>query len=724
MASIFRLLVLILFIPVLCRAQPLTPTEKPVAHSNQTCINCHQVQAGLWQKSDHANAMATATKSSVLGDFSGVTATHYGQRARFFSDGNKLMAEVSYGDKSETLEVLYSFGYYPLQQYLVETGKGKLQVLPFAWDSRPTEEGGQSWYHNYSEEISPDDRLHWRQPLQNWNGMCADCHSDGLVRQYDVNQDSFRTQWDNINVGCISCHGQMPAHGKTSPDAIVAENISPNPMSLKNSGIWRRLPGQKIASWQGEKRDNSFMDSCFACHSLRTPLTDGFQPGKHFLDQFSPQLINAPMYHADGQIKEEVYVYGSFMQSKMARAGVNCLDCHDSHTMKLKAEGNGLCLQCHSPEHYNLQTHLQHQPNTPGGQCVDCHMPQTRYMGVDDRRDHSFSVPRPSHSANIGAPDACSGCHKDKDEDWATEAVVKLYGREMPLSASEERLHQLRAGLPLAANSHREIIDDTRLPLLSRASALELLPLTHESLPPEWLGGYLAHPEPLLRTAAANLGYLLSQQQRDKLLTPLLADKVKAVRIAAARSLGMDINTSGGAELSRVNQISSWRGEGRLNQALQLLANGRWQQAIPELRSSISTDPYFPPAYINLADIYRATRQDDKAAATFSGGLQHNPDSADLHYGYGLHLIRQKEYIKAETHLQQAYRLTPVNSQYLYVYLMALDHNGKVGDAVGYLQEYLDRYPASAALIQLGQSLARKSGNIKLYQKLRQQEQQ
>jgi hypothetical protein len=86
-------------------------------------------------------------------------------------------------------------------------------------------------------------------------------------------------------------------------------------------------------------------------------LTDGFKANKPFLDQFVPQLLSPPNYHVDGQIKEEVYVYGSFLQSKMFAAGVNCLDCHDKHTMKLKLEDNGLCLQCHSASEYNLKLH-------------------------------------------------------------------------------------------------------------------------------------------------------------------------------------------------------------------------------------------------------------------------------------------------------------------------------------------------------------------------------
>ncbi|GGI93123.1 hypothetical protein GCM10007978_33460 [Shewanella hanedai] len=704
----------------------LLAMEKAEPKSNANCIACHQQEAKHWQTSDHAKAMAVATPETVLGDFSGADARHHGQKVYFYRKADTFFADVSYdkndqypGNKSQTFEVKYSFGHYPLQQYLVDTDKGKLQVLPFAWDSRSKVEGGQRWYHNYqSEEISPNDRLHWRQPLQNWNGMCADCHSDGLERNYSLSKQSFNSKWDNINVGCLSCHGDMSAHSNAQSNIQPSANEQTgtstkltDPMSRNDKGMWQRLPGAKIASWQGQPRNNQFMETCYACHSLRSPLTDGISPNEKFMDQFSPQLINAPMYHVDGQIKEEVYVYGSFMQSKMHSAGVNCLDCHDSHTMKLKAEGNGLCLQCHSPEHFNTSSHLNHQAGTPGSKCVDCHMPQTRYMGVDDRRDHSFSIPRPALSQNLGTPNACNRCHEDETASWASSKVKQWFGGDMQLEPNRKALMNLRAGKPVTAAQHRNIIDDVTIEAISRASALQLLPVTHTQIPPDWFSTLAGSPEPLIRLAAAEQGYLLSQDDRKKGLTPLLNDPLRSVRVAAARTLRTDSKIKANQELTRANEVSAWRGEGRLNLGLQLLATGRWQEAEQQLSASIMTDPYFEPSYVNLADIYRATGQTAKAKGVFENGLQHNPQSADLNYGFGLHLIRGKDYLSAERYLAQAAQLAPPNTQYQYVYLVALDHNGRTTDALNYLKQYLTIYPASPQLVDIGIGYSRKTGN-------------
>ncbi|MBW8185990.1 tetratricopeptide repeat protein [Shewanella nanhaiensis] len=709
----------------------LSASEKAQPKSNTSCISCHQQEAGHWQQSDHAKAMAIATEANVLGDFSSVDIQHYGQRAHFYHKSGKYFADISYdktekqpGKAKQSFEVKYSFGHYPLQQYLVETGKGKLQVLPFAWDSRPKTEGGQRWYHNYQNEaIAPNDRLHWRQPLQNWNGMCADCHSDGLKRHFSLSEQSFDTQWDNINVGCLSCHGDMSAHSQAQ--TIKSNNpsqlsLNTNPMHRDDKGVWKRKVEEKVATWHGEPRDNRFMETCFACHSLRSPLTDGIEAQEPFLDQFSPRFINAPSYYPDGQIKEEVYVYGSFMQSKMQAAGVNCLDCHDSHTMKLKAEGNNLCLQCHSPAHFNTKEHLHHKAGTAGSLCVDCHMPQTRYMGVDDRRDHSFSIPRPTLSEQTGSPNACNRCHQDKDPNWAAAQLKDWFGGEKQLASNQLALISLRAGEAISPIAHRKIIDDASIAAIKRASAIELLPMTHETVNVNWYQSQLTSSEPLIRLAAAEQGYLLPDNIRAQALSPLLNDPLRSVRIAAARTLSADTKLKATQELTFSNEVSSWRGEGRLNLALQHLALGQWEKAETQLIASIATDPYFDPSYINLADIYRASGQTSKASNTFKEGLLHNPNSSGLHYGLGLHLIRAKDYLAAEKYLENAATLAPQNVQYQYVYLVALDHNGKTTDALDYLKRYLSNYSAHPQLIDTGISFARKQGHLSMLNYLQQ----
>ena len=717
----------LVFLPVQAVEIAIHEFQKNQPISNQQCISCHEKSQHDWNKSDHAKSMAIADKQSVLADFSNVDVEHYGQKAHFFIKDNRYQVSISYDDKSDTYPIKYTFGHFPLQQYLVETEPGKLQVLPFAWDSRTKTAGGQRWYHNYShEEIRPEDRLHWRQPLQNWNGMCADCHSDGLVREYNAEQNSFNSKFDNINVGCLSCHGDMSKHVSenvianthTTTKRMVDEGVT----SIKHpTGQWLRSIGEKTAHWQGDKRDNTFMDGCFACHALRAPLTDGIQPKVPFLDQFTPQFLAFPNYHADGQIKEEVYVYGSFLQSKMYAADVNCLDCHDKHTMKLKIEGNGLCLQCHGAEVYNVKEHHQHNESSSGAQCVNCHMPENRYMGVDDRRDHSFKIPRPDISQTFGTPNACIKCHNDKSNQWASNNLEKWHGKPASLNANKEYLLALNSGQALTLNQHLSIISDENIDVISRATAIQLLSYTTQSPNSEVISAgslapYLTHAEPLLRLSAVTVATQLPSTDKIKLISPLLNDRYKAIRVAAARSLvtsdivkeNQSLFDKAFKALMHADEVNSWRGEGVANQGVLAIEMNDLTQAEKSFKKAINIEPYFESGYINLADIYRAQQRPFQVASVLIKGIKNNPNSAALHYSYGLHFVRQKKIEKALVLFDKSMTLMPGNAQYAYTYILALDGAGQSNQALTELKTLIINYQDNAQLKELGLYLSQK----------------
>ncbi len=694
---------------------------------NQPCINCHKAEQQAWQLSDHAKAMAQVNENTVLGDFANVEVKHYGQKALFFIEDNTYKVTVTYDANVDTYDIKHTFGHYPLQQYLVETEPGRLQVLPFAWDSRTKKEGGQRWYHNYShEEIRPEDRLHWRQPLQNWNGMCADCHSDGLKRAYDVENNRFDTTWDGISVGCVSCHDDK---NKNHGNSAAQSNHSVKPTLAENhpTGQWLKAITDKTAKWHGEERDNSFMDNCYSCHSLRSPLTDGFKPNEKYLEQFSPQFLTPPMYYPDGQIKEEVYVFGSFLQSKMYEQGVNCLDCHDKHTMKIKIQGNGLCLQCHDAVNYNAKEHHQHQEESAGSQCVSCHMPETRYMGVDDRRDHSFKIPRPDLSIAFGSPNACIKCHDKEDNNWAQSKVEKWHGKAEPISKTLNNYYQLHSGQAIPMAEHFAIVNDEAIDVLTRATALSMLTFTTQSLTTEQLSSYLNHKEDLIRLAAASVAILLPIEQRVTALSPLLNDSLKAVRVAAARSVldaqltaqHFSVYKQAFDELKLANNLSSWRGEGRLNKGVNELRLGNYAQAEKSFLKAIEIEPYLEAGYINLADFYRSSQRPAQVVSVLTKGMSKLPKSGELKYSYGLYLVRQQQYVKATSFFEQASRLAPTNEQYLYAYLLSLDGEGKTAVAIQKLQAVIHRFSYSQALKQLGMQFAQKLGDRQAFERFR-----
>ena len=697
----------------------LTNSANIFANDNPSCISCHQQAQADWQQSHHAHSMAIADRDGVIGDFNQIKAQHFGQTASFYQKDNQYWVSLTQNNQRNDYLVKYSFGIYPLQQYLVSTKKDRLQVFPFAWDARPKDEGGQRWYANVlDEDIQPNDRLHWQQPLQNWNGMCADCHSDELVRQYNTDTGSFNTQFSQINVGCVSCHGNKnEQHSKQE----LTKKTPKKDTSATDISHWQFKNKAKTATWQGPPRNNDFMQTCFACHSLRSPLTDGFTAGKPFLDQFSPTLIDAPLYFADGQIKEEVFEYGSFSQSKMFQAGVNCLDCHDKHTLKVKTKTNGLCLQCHNQQQYQQKLHHQHQPDSAGAQCVNCHMPTQRYMGVDDRRDHKFSIPRPDLSSQYQQPNACIQCHHQQTNQWAEEKLQQWHGKPEPLALTTQYFMNMQSRVPLSLSQHLTVINDSSLSEIKRASAVLLLAQNTNQLTDAVIKPWVNSSLPLMRLATAKMGYLLSDSDKRKSYQGLLSDRYRAVRVAAAEQLvnltvdNSDLLKRAFIELTLSNQINSWRGEGNINASMLAVRQGNKEAAIKSLHMGIRVDPYFDASYVNLADIYRQLGEPDNETSSLDAGLTANPGSAILHFSKGMSLVRKGDKNSALTSFKRAMELVPLETQYAYLYFIALDSLGNTKQALLELKSVIKRYPNAQPLINLGLSFSQSTNDIDAY---------
>lgn len=687
-----------------------------LASESNNCVSCHESEVAGWAMSDHGKAMLLPSADTVVGDFNQASASHFSQQATFFKTGDKFRISFTEGDKTTEYDVSYTFGHYPLQQYLIATEDGKYQVFPFAWDSRPATEGGQRWFPNYpDEDIASNDRLHWLQPMQNWNGMCADCHSSGLKRQFDIDTETFNTTYDDINVSCASCHGDMNEHAENPSSKPQGGQLALSSKEQKALGQWLLSPGEKIAHWEGEPRNNQFMDTCYGCHSLRSPLTDGIAPSQPYLDQFTPSLLTPPLYHANGHIKEEVYVYGSFQQSKMFEAGVNCIDCHNPHTMKVKVEGNGLCLQCHSAEAYQQETHTHHPLDSAGSECVSCHMPQTTYMTVDARRDHSFSIPNPAVSATTGAPNACLNCHAEQSNDWSQNHITTWFKNSTQFTTAEAQYVAVMHGRITDKNAILNLASDESLPVIKRATLLAMLPRYAETLSNRDLAEFIYDDAPLLRLAAAQAAVLLPDAEKRKSLVRLLSDPYRAVRVAAVNQLiGSGLKSTAYhqalKELFAANDINSWRGEGNLNQSLAAFAEGDIANAEQRLKKGISVDPYFEANYVNLAELYRARGETKKEHSLLISAIAAIPTSDILHYTMGMHLVRKQDKVNAVTYFKQAARLGPDNPRNWYIYALGLDSIGKTKEAIAILKRAVAKQ-VDPSLVQLGMSLAQNNSD-------------
>lgn len=678
------------------------------------CVECHQIQYELWKGSHHFHAMEIATADSVLGDFDHASFTHFGVTSIFLKKNNAfyVRTDSSAGDLQE-YRIAYTFGYYPLQQYLIEFPNGRLQTLSVSWDSRPVDQGGQRWFHMYpDEEIPHGDLLHWTGAFQNWNSRCANCHSTDLKKNYSPASDTFKTSWKEITVGCEACHGPGQDHLEWSKDQTKYKNFGLDVL-LKDAGTWGPGEGPTFVRID-EKRPNTEIETCAYCHSRRQVLDE--QPlGKHVGDFALISLLAQGLYYPDGQIQDEVYVYGSFLQSKMHGSGVVCSNCHEPHNLQLRYPGNTLCLQCHSGEVFDNQAHHHHPAiSNPtansGSNCVDCHMPETTYMVVDPRRDHRFGSPNPWLSEEIGIPNACNQCHKDRSNQWSID-LMQNWGMDSGSKATVGRtLQRARSNNRQAAVELRRMARSDDLSVLTKATALMELSRFPGQANFEFLTRALTSEHALIRGAAVRGLQWLPVEDRFNVVSHLITDQIRSVRFEVASFLAgirlVLLNSSDKeklqvlfSEYEAIQALSADMPSAQMNLGLYFSARGDVKKAIKAYRHALLLSPAYVPALMNLADLYRSLGQNQESERLLSQALGIAPEDAGVQHATGLMLVRQKELAKAIAHLAKAVDLAPDNTRFAYVYAVALQSHGEIDRAIDMLEKSLVKHPGDSQLL-------------------------
>jgi tetratricopeptide (TPR) repeat protein len=741
------LLLLILFIgaiPVALlwavkRSTP-TPAQPQLATStveqaefvdNDACAECHADYVAAWAGSHHAQAMQPANAQTVLGDFDDASFTAFGVTSRFFKEGDAFVVNTQGSDgKYADFTVKYTFGVKPLQQYLLAFPNGRLQAFAVAWD---TEKG--RWFHLYpDEEIKPNDPLHWTHRHFTWNSACAECHSTDLKLNYDLDTDTYATSWAEINVSCQACHGPGANHVAW---AKAEERVEEDPQLVVDYGA---MDSQEQ------------VETCARCHSRRYPISQDDQPGRPFLDDFMPELLREGLYHADGQILEEAFEYGSFLQSKMYQRGVGCTHCHNPHTLELHQPGNALCTACHQPnlptekfptlqaKVYDAPAHHFHPVGSAGAQCVNCHMPAQTYMVIDPRRDHSLRIPRPDLSITLGTPNACTQCHTDQPPAWAMAAMNKWYGDTWERPHYGEVLAAGRDGVPDGAMALRELVNDQEQPTIVRATALDLL-RNYGDLGLETFKTAITADASLLRAVAVQGLASLPDQEKLNLLAPRLNDPILAVRIEAAKELALVPQATlaqvgerqrtafdaalaeyVAAQLAQAGQPEGHANLGRLYTVL-----GDLEKAEAAYQTAIARDRFFFQAHNNLANLYYQQGRQDKAEQILHQGLASSPEAGVLyytlglllaeqerfdeavqnfdraaslmqdvprvHYNYGLLLQKVRRFTDALAALQRAYQLAPYDPEILYALITFHMQAGEWKQALPYAKKLATHYP-------------------------------
>ncbi len=628
--------------------------------------------------------MQPATSKSVLGNFADAVFSYNGIETLFRTiDGRYIVRTKAEEGADAEFAIAYTFGVDPLQQYLIELNDGRYQAFDVAWDVMR-----QRWFH--LSPISGDqsatsgvetisEGVHWAGRGFNWNRQCADCHSTNV--RVGLTDAGYETQFDAHNVACEACHGA----------------------GLKHRNDTSR-PYRDVA--------------CTPCHSRRSQIAEGFQPSEQLLDYYVPASTVPPLYFDDGQIRDEVYVYGSFLQSRMHMAGVTCSDCHEPHSAELQSSGNALCVRCHnqSPPNnfldalgtFDTPDHHMH-PVTPI-ECIDCHMPTRTYMQIDNRHDHSLRVPRPDLSSKYGTPNACSNCHTEGDE-WATQQIIRYHGGRRRSHFSETLLSGSRRHFD-AERDLAELAQDPEQPPVARGTALLLLNGYELAYSAEAVANGLQDPEPLVRLHALQSIERLDQKKRHGILKRLLDDPIKAIRTDASRiaveHLSDFIEPSERTmllsvldEYKTIQTLQSDLPEAHTNLASISIALGQFDTAETQLKTALAIEPEWIPGLVNLADLYRRLDRNSEAGDLLKKAIAIEPPIAEALIAYGLWLIRNDRPGHALNQFQRSYELEPESLRNGYLYALALNANNRREEAIGVTELAVDRFGDHRILLEL-----------------------
>jgi len=658
---------------------------------DQSCKKCHETEFKDWKQSHHYMSMLPPNDSTVKGDFNNVSFTADGVSSRFYKKGTKYFIFTEGDDgKNHEFEVKYIFGFTPLQQYLVQFPGGRMQVPRLSYDVIK-----KKWFNQYAgQNIPSHDWLHWTGNAQNWNTMCATCHSTNLRKNYDIKSDTYKTSYSIINVSCESCHGAAKQH----IDFINGDYKSGS-----------RVAGSYMKLAKNSKQLEE-INTCAPCHARISEINGKHIPSAEIMDNYIPQIPDTEFYHADGQVNDEDYIYTSFLQSKMYHKGVTCSTCHNPHSVKLKRPGNQTCTLCHIPTKYDVPKHTFHKSGTPAAECKNCHMPGKLYMGNDLRHDHSFRVPRPDLSVKYGTPNACSNCHKDKSEKVLADAIIKWYGPKRIYHFAED----LIPGSRLDANSEKHLtslINNKFVPKIIKATATFYLGsiATESSL--QTLLARLASKDAQVRyRALRSLASFPAENWMDA-VGPLLSDKVRAVRIAAAdlyilipseqlntqyqkafaaaqieleQSLRYQTDFSTGNVMladyylklrdypnAEKFYLRGLKKDINMNYALLNLSatynsQGKNKQALHALELALKNDPKNERIYYNMALLYNEMNNIPAAEKSFAKAVELKSTNSRVYYNYGLLLNQSKKFALAETVLRKGIQLNPGDAELYY----------------------------------------------------------
>lgn len=707
--------------------------QKNTYIGQKACAKCHVQQSMLWKGSHHDQAMQAATIDTVLGDFNNALVIFHDTTFTFYYVDNQFFVKKTTADgKEKDFAIRYTFGVFPLQQYLIEMPGGRLQVLDLAWDNRPVQLGGQRWY--VLPFVKP---LKGGQILasRNWNANCAACHSTNIQKNYNALKNDYATKWSEMDVSCEACHGPGYEHQQWAISQANQQAASQssyrgfnNSFISANKTQWHIDPitGKPLRSSKGNNRAE--IETCARCHSRRKQLRQGI-PGEPYMDNFQPHFLDDGLYYADGQMQDEVYVYGSFLQSSKYQSGVTCSDCHEPHVAELRLPGDRICNQCHLAEKFRTHKHHHHSASSDVT-CLNCHMPTKVVMGIDARHDHSFQIPNPQNTIDFNTPNACNQCHEDKSAQWAIESMSSWGVKKIKAESFAHIMDAQRKQLSRANQKAINLLKQSSQPVIAQATILSQLSESLDQDALKLIEQQLQHEDAMIRVAALialDNGYQsgsITFEQIAQLAMPLISDPVRLVRMEAARLLAaldeslLEEKDAKDLKVARQEYIDSLNFNVDLPESLINMADFYLAMNDPELaektyRQALQLHPGTVQVWTKMAQFYSELDRENDAIQLLQQGIEkiEKANSAALYHDMGLAQVRLNKLDKSLESLATAAQLEPDNPHYSYVYGIALNSNQRSEEAINVLMQSSQKHPQERPLLMALSSISQDNGN-------------
>jgi tetratricopeptide (TPR) repeat protein len=646
-----------------------------------SCRQCHEKFYTLWSTSFHGLAMqpySSGLAAQLTSKSEPLTVGNARYRASITPQGGTMTEEGPSGIQRHP--ITYALGGKNVFYFLTPREKGRLQTLPLAYDVRRKE-----WYDTAASAVRhfpdvQDERIDWRDPAYTFNTSCHSCHVSQMTNNYHAESDRYRTTWAEPGINCETCHGPSAKHVQVCTRAPPGRP----PEDLKIIATKRLTPEQRN-------------DLCSGCHAKMSPITPAFAPGERYVDHFDLVGLENADFYPDGRDLGENFTLTTWRMSPCLKGRIECMHCHTSSGRYKFREGpavdpNGSCRPCHDEKARDIAAHARHKPGTPGGRCVDCHMPMTEFARMR-RSDHSMRPPTPAATIAFKSPNACTICHADQGAAWADRLVREWHPKDYQSTVVK------RAGLIDAARRRDwgrlvEMLDAVRDPSRDEvfaASLIRLLASCDDARKWPVLIGALRDPAPLVRSSAASgLTGRLTAETVPALLGAL-QDDVRLVRIRAASALAAlpqaRVPPSDRAALDRANaeleaafraRPDDW--SSHYNLGNMYLDRGDARRAAEEFGTATRLRPDTVIPWVNLAIAQARLGEPPKAEASLRRALAIDPKNAAAWFNLGLLLAEGGKRAEGESALRAALDADPRHAQAAYnLGLLAIDRDPRAG---------------------------------------------